>query len=363
MYNYQDIRTVHLEITQRCSASCPMCDRNENGGPVNKHIRNNEQELSLEDCQDIFSPEFIRQLDTMYMCGNLGDPIVARDTLEVFRYFRKHNPNMWLSMNTMAGAKTPEWWAELAQVIGRKGAVIFSVDGLEETNHLYRQGVVWANVERNMKAFIAAGGRARWDYLIFEHSECDVERAEQLAEEWGVEKFIKKKTGRFVTTKSQAKESHQAKDRKGNDKQTLAKPKKIEHQNIALLKQKEIEKTYGSMMEYYNRAHINCKVAGKEKNIFVTAEGLIMPCCWTAGRMYKWWHTDPKVEQIWDFIDEVGGKESLDAKLFGIQGVFDSGIMDNIKNSWTKKSIAEGKLGVCAMKCGSEFDPFAAQFE
>jgi MoaA/NifB/PqqE/SkfB family radical SAM enzyme len=363
MYKYEEIKTVHLEITQRCSASCPMCDRNENGGPVNKHIRNNEQELSLADCEDIFAPEFIRQLKTMYMCGNLGDPIVARDTLEVFRYFRKHNPDIWLSMNTMAGAKQPDWWAELAEVFGHKGAVIFSVDGLENTNQLYRQGVVWANVERNMQAFIAAGGRARWDYLVFEHNECDVERAEQLAAEWGVEKFIKKKSGRFVTTQSQAKETHQAKNRRGEDTTTLAKPRTAEYQNLALLKQQEIEKTYGSMMEYYNRANIKCKVAGDEKNIFVTAEGLVLPCCWTAGRMYKWWHTDPKVEQIWDFIDEVGGKDSINAKLFGIQGVFDSGIMQNIQASWSKKSIAEGKLGVCAMKCGTEFDPFAAQFE
>jgi len=50
MYNYEDINTVHLEVTQRCNASCPMCDRNENGGAVNQHIKNNLQELSLDDC-------------------------------------------------------------------------------------------------------------------------------------------------------------------------------------------------------------------------------------------------------------------------------------------------------------------------
>lgn len=364
MYKYEDIKQIHLEVTQRCNASCPMCDRNENGGAVNQHIRGNEQELSLEDCMDMFSPEFIRQLNTMYMCGNLGDPISARDSLEIFRYFRKHNPNMWLSMNTNAGAKTVDWWEELATVIGRKGAVIFSVDGLENTNHLYRQGVRWEFVERNMKAFIAAGGRARWDYLIFEHSECDVDRAEQLAAEWGVEKFIRKKTGRFVKsdTNSTAKETHQAKDRKGNEKQTLAKPKKKENINLALLKQEEIKKTYGSMKEYYDKCNIACKVA-KDGNLFITAEGLVMPCCWTAGRMYKWWQPDPKVEQIWDFIDEIGGKDMLNAKYFGIKGVFDTGIMDNIQASWDKKSIEDGKLGVCAMKCGTEFDPFAEQFK
>jgi len=366
MYNYHDINEVHLEVTQRCNAACPMCDRNENGGPVNQHIRNNEQELSLDDCYDIFPPEFIAQLKVMYMCGNLGDPISASDTLEIMQYFRDCNPDMWLSMNTNAGARDVEWWGKLAKVIGRKGAVIFSVDGLEKTNHLYRQNVRWDFVERNMKAFIAAGGRARWDYLIFEHSECDVERAEQLAKEWGVEKFIKKKSGRFYSTKKMAgKETHQAKNRKGKDTTNLAKPKKAEHQNIALLKLKEIENTYGSMMDYYNQASIDCKVARKNQNqsIFVTAEGLIMPCCWTAGRMYKWWHKDPKVEQVWDFIDRAGGKEGINAKLFGIQGVFDSGIMQDIQRSWKLQSIKEGKLGVCAQKCGTEFDPFAEQFK
>jgi hypothetical protein len=78
--------------------------------------------------------------------------------------------------------------------------------------------------------------------------------------------------------------------------------------------------------------------------------------------MYKWWHKDPKVEQIWDFIDDAGGKEALDAKIHGVKGVFETGIMQNIQASWNKKSIEEGKLGVCSMKCGTEFDPFAEQF-
>ena len=133
MYRYEDIKEVHLEVTQKCQAACPMCDRNMNGGDDNPHITN--AELSLEDAKRMFSPAFIKQLNVMYMCGNLGDPIVAKDTLEVFKYFREHNDKIWLSMNTNAGAKSAEWWTELAGVIGRKGAVIFSVDGLKDTNH------------------------------------------------------------------------------------------------------------------------------------------------------------------------------------------------------------------------------------
>ena len=355
MYRYEDIKTIHLEVTQNCQASCPMCDRNMNGKGINPHI--NLDELSLLDCVDIFPPEFIKQLDTMYMCGNLGDPIVAKDTLEIFEYFRSHNPNMWLSMNTNAGAKNEEWWRQLAEVFGRMGAVIFSVDGLRDTNHLYRQGVVWDNVERNMRAFIDAGGRARWDYLIFEHNQHQVEEAEALANEWGCEKFMKKKTGRFITQDSKKKESHQAVNRKGKETQELKKPD-AKYLNKALSKQDVIINKYGTMDAYYDAAPIVCKVK-KENSLFITAEGLALPCCWTAGRMYKWWHKNPKVEQIWDFIPD---KSVLDARK-GLSKVFDTGIFEDIQNSWSKPSCGDGKLKVCSMKCGAEFDPFAEQFK
>jgi len=355
MYQYKDIKAIHLEVTQNCQAACPMCDRNMNGEGINPHI--NLDELSLEDCKQIFESNFIKQLKTMYMCGNLGDPIVAKDTLEIFRYFREHNPNMWLSMNTNGGAKNEQWWTELAQVYGRMGAVIFSVDGLRDTNHIYRQNVVWDNVERNMRAFINAGGRARWDFLIFEHNQHQVEEAETLANEWGVEKFMKKKTGRFVDAKTNKKESHQAKDRKGKDSAELKKPK-VKYQNKALTKQETILKKYGSMDSYYDATPVICKVK-KDNSMFITAEGLALPCCWTAGRMYKWWHKDPKVEQIWDFIPD---KRALDARR-GLQKVFDTGIFDQIQNSWNKPSCSEGKLKVCATKCGAEFDLFTEQFK
>ena len=357
MYKLEDIRTIHLEVTQNCQASCPMCDRNMNGEGVNPHI--NLDELSLEDCKLIFPASFIKQLNTMYMCGNLGDPIVAQDTLEIFRYFREHNPNMWLSMNTNAGARDEEWWRELAQVFGKMGAVIFSVDGLRDTNHIYRQGVVWDNVERAMHSFIDAGGRARWDFLVFEHNQHQVDEAQALADEWGFEKFVTKKTGRFVTANTDAKQHHQAKDRKGNETAELKKPDE-KYQNGALTKQQAIIKKYGSMDNYYDQTPITCKVK-QEGSLFITAEGLALPCCWTAGRMYKWWHKNPYQEQIWKFINLSGSKESLDARK-GLQKIFETGVFELIEKSWTLSSCQSGKLKVCATKCGAEWDPFKEQF-
>ena len=359
MYTFDDIRTVHLEITAKCQAACLQCDRNINGGELNPNITLNE--LSLDDCKKIFEPKLVKQLNSLFMCGNLGDPVIAQDSLEVMEYLRSVNPNIWLSMNTNAGAKKPEWWRELAKVLGRKGHVIFSLDGLRDTNHLYRQNVNWDICMESAKSFIGAGGRARWDYLIFGHNQHQVKEAEALSKHMGFEKFMSKKTGRFFSNvKAKGKEEHQGVNRKGQETQKLTKPDQ-KYVNNALKKENILVEKYGSMNEYYDKAKINCKVL-KDNNIYVSASGHLMPCCWVAGQMYKWWEK-PGQNQIWSFIDEAGGLDELSVLNHGFEKVMSGEFFNSIKASWGKPSGGDGKLKVCSMKCGVEFDPFAEQFK
>jgi MoaA/NifB/PqqE/SkfB family radical SAM enzyme len=189
MYRYNEIQTVHLEMTDNCNAACPMCARNINGGEDNPQLPGTE--LSLADCKTIFDPDFIAQLKRMYMCGNYGDPVAARDTLEVFEYFRQNNNKMSLNMYTNGSAKKPDWWKQLAQVLGKNSYVVFSLDGLEDTNHLYRQNTIWSKIMENAQAFIDAGGIARWDYIVFAHNEHQVEEAEELSKKGAEIKNVK----------------------------------------------------------------------------------------------------------------------------------------------------------------------------
>ena len=190
MYSPDQIKHIHLEPTQRCQAQCPMCDRTNN-----PHV--GKAELSLDNFMQIVDIDFARQLNSLLMCGNHGDPIVSDDILSIFRYLRVNNPKMYLHMTTNAGARDDEWWKELVSILGTRGKVTFSVDGLEDTNHLYRVNVNWKRVEHSMDVFTQAGGRGIWVYLIFEHNEHQVEEAERMAKLFGLE-FVRKKTGRWV---------------------------------------------------------------------------------------------------------------------------------------------------------------------
>ena len=361
MYKLEDIKEVHLEITQNCQASCPMCDRNENGGAVNKYL--DMSELTYKDCVKMFDSSFIKQLRGLQICGNHGDPIVAKDTLEIIQYFRQHNDQLWINMNTNAGARDEAWWSDLAHVLGRMGSVIFSVDGLRDTNHIYRQGVNWDSVERSMRAFISAGGRARWDFLVFDYNEHQTEKAEAFANELGFEQFRLKKSSRFITgLTSNPKLQHQAVNRKGKETALLKKPKNEKLQNKELNKQSALLETFGSMDNFYDVSEISCRVKDIG-SIYISAEGLALPCCWTAGRMYKWWHHKLKQDSIWDFIDAAGGKDAINAKKSSLESVFKTGIFDNIEKSWQIDGVNNGRLKVCAMKCSKEFDVVNSQWK
>lgn len=356
MYKYEDIKTIHLEITQKCQASCPMCDRNINGGDVNPHLT--MAELSLEDCQKIFNTEFIKQLTNMYMCGNSGDPIIAQDTLEVYEYFRHHNNNMRFSMNTNAGARDKYWWSELAKIINGNGVVRFSIDGLEDTNHIYRRNVRWDIIINSLTSFIEAGGNAVWDFLIFDHNEHQVEEAEELAKKLGVKQFVRKKTARFYNSVTpKFKDEHNIIDKKGKIVQTL----NPSHRYISQI-DKDVEdvlkKSNGDLTHFYDVSTIICKVQ-EEKSLYITAEGLVLPCCWIGSKMYKWYHPNYKVEQVWEFIKE---KENVSALIHGLKPVLESGFFQEIENSWTKKSIKDGKLKVCSEKCSKGLDVFKGQY-
>lgn len=339
MLHYDSVRQVHFEPTQLCQASCPMCDRNENGGEVNRYLKN--VDMTLEQCQQIFTPEFVKQLDTIFMCGNHGDPILCADALEMFRYFRETNPKINLSMTTNGGARSAEFWEGLAEL---KVHVNFSVDGLEDTNHLYRQGVQWKKIEENMDTFCSAGGKANWTFLVFNYNEHQVEEARRFAELIGVDNFIVKKSGRYLTSKQEKKTEHQAVFR-GRLAQLLQQPTNEKYQNKELQKSVDIKKI---MKE--EKIFPKCV---QKREIYVSAEGFVFPCCWTHGQMYKW-YLEPQAAQIWEHIN----KHNISALSTSVKEVIEGGFFDSIEASWDK----ENRLEVCGLKCNKVFDPYTAQW-
>ena len=173
-----------------------MCPRyNRQTGEVDTHHVANTQ-LYIDDIRQILPPNFVAQLWRVIYAGNYGDPIVARDLIPSVRYFNECRPGMRVEINTNGSARPVKWWKELAGAID-EGGVWFGLDGLADTNAIYRRNTKWDIIMRNVEAFLEAGGEAHWNFLVFGHNQHQVEEARALAKSLGFTSFNVKMTGRF----------------------------------------------------------------------------------------------------------------------------------------------------------------------
>ncbi len=321
MYKINDIKSIHLEITNKCQASCPMCARNLQGGVTSPFV--DESEVRLDKFVEWFDVDFIKQLDKLYMCGNLGDPIIAHDTLDIFEYCRTHNSQINLSMNTNGSARDEEFWKSLARL---NVTVRFGIDGLEDTHSLYRKGTAFHTIIKNAKAFIGAGGTAIWDMLVFKHNEHQVNECERLSKELGFDQFVRKDTARFKENKLDVL------DREGKKVYTIY-PSQISS---------ELTKKISA-----EPANINCKV--KSGSLYISSHGIVTPCCWL--ELSEIPHVNPS--RI-DYLSKIEKYYSLHN--YRLRDIFSTGYFDKISNLWDHDPLLE-----CTRQCGS-FDKFNNQF-
>ena len=190
-WTYENIKSVHLELSTLCNSICPWCPRYVNFSPnVNPNIT--EGTYTLEQFKKNFPPDFVKQLNFWTFAGDYGDPCTCPEIIPIIHYINEHG-TADIQINTNGGMKSTYFWHELGKAI--KGYVIFSVDGLEDTNHIYRRNVKWDKVINNMRAYADTGARGVWEFLKFKHNEHQMEEAEALADELGFEIRFKNPNG------------------------------------------------------------------------------------------------------------------------------------------------------------------------
>ena len=195
------------------------------------------------------------------MCGNYGDPAAGKYTLDIFRYFRQVNPEIVLGMNTNGALQTTFWWHSLGQLLsGTQDYCVFSIDGLEDTNATYRRNSNWPKLISNIEAFVAAGGRAHWDMLVYRHNQHQVDACEQLARDLGFKWFRAKVSKRPLVSK--------------------------------------LEYPFKWQQPHAQGGSIKCHAIA-EKSEYVDAQARISPCCWLGSRQRDFVTDFEAVRQSW----------------------------------------------------------------
>ena len=262
-----NINQINAELTNYCNAACPMCPRFDVNLNLQKDITNNSH-TTLQLIKTKISTRVLSNLRTFRSCGNLGDGSMNPECLEIYDYVKSYGPPIML-LNTNGGARTSDFWEEMAKL----GVVVtFSIDGLSDTNHLYRRNVKWEKLMNNVNAFIQAGGIAEWDYLIFKHNEHQVDEAIALSKKLGFKKFNKKYTTRWDDFDSDGNWITRTSINIADYK--LEKPS-------TEIKSKESFATQKTIESINMTKKINCySFHNNNSEIYIAANGNISPCCW-----------------------------------------------------------------------------------
>lgn len=268
--NYITVDTVNhinAELSNYCNAACPMCARFDSDQKLVKGITNNRH-TTLDDIQYKIGTDVIKNLKMFRSCGNVGDGSMNPECYDIYEFIRKINPNATLTLNTNGGARSREFFKEMAKL---GVVIIFSIDGLQDTNHLYRRNVKWEKIMENVKSFTDAGGIAIWDYLIFKHNEHQIDEAEALSQQLGFVSFNRKTTTRWDDF-----------DKEGNWLQR----KKIAVDDYELEKpsddsvKKYSNKKWAKQQSVPNKKIICGSFSNLNVEIFLHANGNVSPCCY-----------------------------------------------------------------------------------
>lgn len=287
MLTSREIKVLHLEPTDVCQAECPLCAR-ETDVNFNKKSRNH---LSVEILASLLPDGFVAGLDKMFMCGNYGDPAAGHNTLAIYEYFRKLNPSIVLGMNSNGGIGTTFWWHSLGKIFNQpQDYVVFSIDGLEDTNGDYRVNVNWNKVMANAEAYIAAGGSAHWDMLVYRHNEHQVDACEQLARDMGFKWFRAKVSKRPLVNKLQ----------------------------YPVAWDLPMQKSAGK---------IDCH-ALNEQSIYIDAQGRVSPCCWLGSRQRDFVTDFEAVQSSWN---------SLQPNIVCVDACGTTDVQTNFKSQWRRE--------------------------
>lgn len=326
------VNVVELEITSKCNAACPQCIRNFYGGPKWPSVP--LVSLKLDFLKDKLS-ELLAESNVLHLCGTYGDPCVHNQFIDIVRW-AKTFPNLELRINTNGGMKK-SFWAELAHLLGPNDRVIFGIDGLHDTNHLYRRNVEWDVLMNNTKQFIDAGGNAVWQFIVFEHNQHQVEKAHELSKSMGFSDFYIKKTTRFL-------------DKKHIE---IEKTPVLDKNKIYFIKpptdKKYLNEGYASI---HGRDFMNEEIwcmAKKHNNIYIGSDGYVFPCGWVHDRLYGY---EPEstvdVVRIENLFNMAGGREKANIYYTPIKDIIYGKWFEVMENSWNN----EHRLERCARQCG-----------
>jgi MoaA/NifB/PqqE/SkfB family radical SAM enzyme len=302
-----------------------------------------ETNLDLNTVKVILPERILQDVKNILVNGNFGDFVMNPQSVEILEYLR-NSSSAQINVHTNGSARDRDFWNSLGKIDDLQ--VTFNVDGLADTNHLYRQDTKFETIMKNAQIFIDAGGRAVWQATVFEHNRHQLLEIEALAKKMRFVEVIFRETGRNhgPVYNRQGKKIHWI----SNDWKW---PAQIDKQFIEQYRSEVLNLPDQNLIKtrkipnrkYFKKYYQPNCWAVKEKSIYIAADGYVYPCCWLGHNPKKY----KGINMMSQWNDEiVKYTYNNHAPTVGLEAAVEW--FESVAATWG----TENQLGACSHFCG-----------
>ena len=147
MITLESIKTVNIELNNICNLSCTLCQRN---NPEMDYYLKQKNHLDYDALLKILDK--FKNLKNVYLFGNLSEPVLYYNFLNLIKELKKRNLNLTISTNGNPYSET--FWKDFGNSLDSNDTCIFAIDGsTQEKYQQYRINGKLSKVIENYRVF------------------------------------------------------------------------------------------------------------------------------------------------------------------------------------------------------------------
>jgi len=285
----EELELVQWEPTSYCNANCLVCPRTDQETMLTqpsivhtqRHSNNTDIQAFINSVVDVR----LKKLKKIVYNGNIGDAMMHPNIADILINIDQRRPLIRQHVHTNGGGPWADKFEKIGSYLSQQNLdpnpdpnihFIFSIDGLEDTNHLYRRNVQWKHILKNAEILRKHKVNVRWKMNRFDHNAHQVDQARDLAKSWGWNFSLNDGTWG----------GDQIKDLIHKPKNTELYKQKVKDWSISFENDDYIiENDFPNDTKQYNDVCV-WKV---HKEIQIVSDMSVWPCCWTSHFHYLYW--------------------------------------------------------------------------
>ncbi len=187
---FPNSKILHIEPGTRCNLLCPGCARYK---MHTRGIKLPPEDFSLDHFKKAVNEQ--SDISEIFWSNVYSDAIYSTTFIDILDHCNtlQHRPINRISSN--GSGRNTAWWKKLAESLHDKDVFEFSIDGLEDTNPIYRVNSKWNTIMDGATTLINELDKQQkqtqvsWRFIVFEHNYHQIVEIYKLAKQMRFHNF------------------------------------------------------------------------------------------------------------------------------------------------------------------------------